>query len=294
MAMTHEQAVEVARSIGLDENGIALRPVAGGDTSQTCLLETRNGSAFVKFESSDRCALLAAEADGLAALSRAGCVRVPQLLGHQPFEAGGGWLALEALKLRPRTRPVDRRLGHELAMQHRDQGEMFGWHRDNYLGPMPQSNDVAGDWSEFFRQRRLAPQIQRLVQSRRGPGLDEAAQQVLAAWTRLGADHDPEPSLLHGDLWAGNAAALSDGTPVIYDPAVHYGDRECDLAMADLFGGFSEDFFRAYREAWPLPGGWRQRRAFYQLYHVLNHANLFGGSYVASAEHRMRELIGST
>jgi fructosamine-3-kinase len=247
---------------------------------------------FVKSESLGRAGLLAAEADGLAALSRPECVRVPRVLGHQAFEHGeGSWLALEALDLRPRPRAVDQRLGRQLADLHRHQGEAFGWHCDNYLGSTVQANPRQTDWTSFFQQHRLMPQIERLRARDRGRILDPLTPPLLAAWARLVADHDPKPSLLHGDLWTGNAAALTDGTPVIFDPAVHFGDRECDLAMADLFGGFSEEFFSAYDHVWPLPDGWQQRRGFYQLYHVLNHANLFGGGYIASAEQRIRDLI---
>ncbi|MFW5816430.1 MAG: fructosamine kinase family protein [Wenzhouxiangella sp.] len=290
MPLTLEQAAEVAGRLGLGEDGVGFHPVGGGDTSQTYLLQAGTGSVFVKIESSDRADLLAAEADGLEALASAACVRVPEVLGQGLFEAeAGSWLALEALRLKPRSRSIDRRLGGQLAGLHRHQGEAFGWHRDNYLGPMPQSNATASDWGEFFYRQRLAPQIDRLLHA--APAIDRLVEPVLAAWRRLSAEHEPAASLLHGDLWAGNAAALRDDTPVIYDPAVHYGDRECDLAMADLFGGYAEAFFSAYQQAWPLPQGWQQRRGFYQLYHLLNHANLFGGSYAARIEQSMQALI---
>jgi fructosamine-3-kinase len=105
-------------------------------------------------------------------------------------------------------------------------------------------------------------------------------------------NYEPAPSLLHGDLWAGNAASV-DGAPVIFDPAVHYGDRESDIAMTRLFGGFGESFYEAYNEAWPLDEGYRQREPLYQLYHVLNHLNLFGGAYLGRAESLIARLLGS-
>lgn len=292
MPITLEQAAEITGSIGLGGEVLGLRPVGGGDTSQTYLLQAGHGSVFVKIESTNRADLLAAEADGLQALASSACVRVPDVLGLGIFKAGdGSWLALEALSLKSRSPSIDRRLGGQLAEMHRHQGKAFGWHRDNYLGPMPQSNATAPDWGEFFSRQRLAPQIDRLRDAGAAPAVSRLVQPLLAAWHRLNADHDPAPSLLHGDLWAGNAAALSDATPVIYDPAVHYGDRECDLAMADLFGGYAEAFFSAYQQAWPLPRGWQQRRGFYQLYHLLNHANLFGGGYAARVEQSMQALI---
>ncbi|NDY95166.1 fructosamine kinase family protein [Wenzhouxiangella limi] len=295
MGMTTDQAASVLRRLGLADDNPRVREVAGGDTSQAFLIRAGGSSVFIKCEAPARSGLLSAEADGLGALARTGTVRVPAVLGHAGFEVGqGSWLALEALDLQPRSRSVDQRLGTQLAALHRHRGEAFGWHCDNYLGPAPQSNTSVSSWSEFFHRHRLAPQIERLRRACRQRNLEDLTQALLDSWMTLSADHHPEPSLLHGDLWAGNASALPDGTPVIYDPAVHYGDRECDLAMANLFGGYAADFFDAYQRAWPLPDGWQQRRDFYQLYHLLNHANLFGGGYLASVENRMRALIGRT
>ncbi|MEE4638243.1 MAG: fructosamine kinase family protein [Wenzhouxiangella sp.] len=292
MAITLEQADEVIRAIGLTEPASSVYPVAGGDTSQACVVQTKSGSLFVKIEPQVRAALLMAEADGLAALATAGCVRVPRVLGQQTFEKERSrWLALEALDLKPRRRAIDRRLGQQLAELHRCQGAAFGWHRDNYLGSSVQANPRHTDWTSFFRDHRLLAQIESLRRRDRGRILQPLISPLLKAWERLGAEHNPVPSLLHGDLWTGNAAALSDGAPVIFDPAVHFGDRECDLAMANLFGGFSGEFFSAYDQSWPRPSGWQQRRGFYELYHVLNHANIFGGGYIESAEERMKDLI---
>ncbi len=161
-------------------------------------------------------------------------------------------------------------LGRMLATLHRQSGPRFGWHRDNWIGRSPQANAWADDWNEFWWTRRLEPQLRRA-------GL---AADFLRNALR---DHRPAPSLLHGDLWSGNAGFIDEG-PVLFDPAVYYGDREADLAMTELFGGFAPDFYAAYKAAFPLDAGYEQRKPLYNLYHLLNHLNLFGGGYRAQVE----------
>lgn len=291
MSMTLEQASNVARRLGLDEHGLSIDSVSGGDTCQATRLRCSDATVFVKSASLQQAGLLSSEADGLQALAESGCVRVPKVLGRGQFEVGeGAWLALEALELRPRDEVADRRLGQQLAALHACTGEQFGWRRNNYIGRMPQSNRPNSDWAVFFREQRLRPQIERLLTRFPERKLAPDAERVLARWSSICADHKPPPALLHGDLWAGNAASLADQQPVVYDPAVHFGDGECDLAMADLFGGFSRTFFAAYEQARPLPEGWQRRRAFYQLYHLLNHANLFAGAYVARVATELARL----
>ena len=201
-----------------------------------------------------------------------------------------GWLALEALDLQPRNKSVDRTLGQQLAELHSRRRQRFGWRRNNFLGKTPQSNHSHEGWVEFFAMQRLRPQIDQLLASTTQPQLEALLTELIPLWQKLATGYTPVPALLHGDLWAGNAAAQADGSPVIFDPAVHVGDRECDLAMADLFGDYHSEFFRAYEATWPLDEGWRERREFYQLYHLLNHANLFGGGYVDTVKRRLQRL----
>ena len=291
--LTLEQACNVARRLALDEHDLRVQPVGGGDTCPTSLVLSGTATVFVKCAPPERSGLLSSEADGLRALAKTGCVRVPRILGLGQFEAEDGtWLALEALDLQARSVRADEILGRQLAALHRHTGDQHGWHRNNYLGLSVQSNQPMQDWAAFFRDQRLAPHIERLLQQHPKRDLDLAAERLLNRWSALSAGHQPSPSLLHGDLWSGNAAALGNDTPVIFDPAVHYGDRECDLAMVALFGGFQPVFFQAYEQIWPLPSGWQERRAFYQLYHLLNHANLFGGAYLDRVEHELQQLGG--
>jgi len=159
-----------------------------------------------------------------------------------------------------------------LAAAHRKAGPRFGWPRDNYIGATPQENAPCAGWAEFWRHRRLEPQL--ALANRNGYRVEAPP-----VW-RLLEGHEPVASLLHGDLWSGNAGFLADGAPVVFDPAVYYGDREADLAMTELFGGFAEEFYAAYSEAWPLDEGYKLRKQLYNLYHLLNHLNLFGGGYL--------------
>jgi protein-ribulosamine 3-kinase len=207
-----------------------------------------------------------AEADGLAALRPH--VRVPKVLDH-----GETYIRLEFLQL---ERNGDwSALGRMLATLHRQTGPRFGWHRDNYIGLSPQQNGWCDDWAEFWRERRIRPQAERA-------GLEVNLGRLLE-------DHKPQPSLLHGDLWSGNAGFTAEG-PVIFDPAVYYGDREADLAMTELFGGFPRAFYDAYRKEWPVDDGYEKRKHLYNLYHLLNHLNIFGGGYLGQVKETLRLL----
>ncbi len=265
--------------------------MAGGETCESFLLEASSRRAFIKIATTDLIELFHSEADGLEALAQGQSIRVPRVLATgQTEQPALAWLALEALDLRVRDGTVDYLLGQQLANLHRLPQDRFGWSRDNFLGKTPQLNQPHDHWEAFFVTQRLRPQIDQLLHSTSDAQLTDLLAELIPLWQKISAGHTPVPSLLHGDLWSGNAAALADGSPVIFDPAVHVGDRECDLAMADLFGGYGSEFFDAYATTWPLPSGWRERREFYQLYHLLNHANLFGGAYIATVKRRIQRL----
>jgi len=172
-------------------------------------------------------------------------------------------------------------LGRSLAALHARPGARFGWTRDNFIGATPQANAWHDDWAEFFRLRRIEPQLA-LAHSH---GFDLEPPYVEA----LLAGHDPQPALLHGDLWSGNVGFVDAG-PVFFDPAVYYGDREADVAMTELFGGFPTSFYAAYEAALPLRPGYETRKHLYNLYHLLNHLNLFGGGYLGQVRGTLRLL----
>jgi protein-ribulosamine 3-kinase len=231
-----------------------------------------------------------AERDGLTELAGVGSVRVP--VPVCTGQAGGSaFLVMEYIRFGRPAADSAARLGRGLAEMHRHAGESFGWWRDNTIGSTPQPNGLDDDWVRFWRDRRLGHQLHLAAANGFGGTLQRLGERLLAELPAFFTAYRPTPSLLHGDLWGGNYAVDGSGAPVIFDPAVYYGDRETDLAMTKLFGGFSEDFYAAYREAWPLDAGYRQREALYKLYHVLNHANLFGGGYARQAEGMMDQLL---
>lgn len=263
--------------------------VGGGCISPTAQVTTSAGPFFLKWEGSDHpSGLLAAEAEGLKTLAGAGEVRVPAVIA----ESGGrpAWLLLEWLEPGSAQRDAWSRLGAGLAALHRHSTDLFGANADNFIGSIHQANQRLGDWPAFWRERRLEPQLRRALDRGLLDARDRRAFDRLYARLEelLAAGNEDGPSLLHGDLWSGNVH-MTDGGAAIIDPSVYYGHREVDLAMAELFGGFSPAFRAAYDEAWPLsPGYAPRRRAIYQLYYLLVHVNLFGTGYVS----RTRDVLG--
>ncbi len=245
-------------------------------------------SNFRKQGPSSALAMFEAEAEGLAELKKAGAVRVPEV-----YDVGvnddGAYIEMERFKLERGGEGEAATFGKQLAVLHGHRAELHGWHRDNTIGATPQHNPQTGDWVEFFRTHRLQFQLDRAASNGYTGELQDRGSQLAERLGDLFQGYDPAPSLLHGDLWAGNWG-VADGEPVTFDPAVYYGDRETDIAMIRLFGGFGDAFYRAYFRAWPLAPGCEARLALYQLYHVLNHLNLFGAAYLDQALAILRRL----
>ena len=283
-----ELAAAISRASGTPFAVSASQAVHGGDISQAFELGDGVRSFFVKTQPASRLGLFEAEAAGLAELAASRAVRVPQVICHG-IAAGQAYLVLEYLPLRAHGDAAQ--LGRLLAQQHRVSAAQFGWLRDNWIGATPQPNAWREDWIDFWREHRLGFQLRLAAGNGYGGALQRDGEILMARLAHFFVDYRPQPSLLHGDLWGGNHAYLADGSPVIFDPAVYFGDRECDLAMSELFGGFSGRFYDAYREAWPLDCGYAVRRTLYNLYHILNHANLFGGGYAAQAHRMMAQLL---
>jgi fructosamine-3-kinase len=268
-----------------DEMLLDMAPVGGGCIhSSWCLRLASGRQLFAKTNSAERLPLLQAEAEGLRALAAWAepPLRLPQplaltILGGQALlvlpwldlahgsGAGAGW----------------RQLGESLARLHRasargNGGRGFGLDHDNFIGLSPQRNGWNGDWAGFFRSEGQELQgAERLLE-------------LLPQWLN---GHGPMPVLVHGDLWSGNAALLHSRDAALFDPASHWADREVDLAMAELFGGFPAAFFAGYEAEWPLPAGYRERRRLYNLYHLLNHANLFGGGYWGQSQQCISSVL---
>jgi protein-ribulosamine 3-kinase len=252
-------------------------------------LDADGESLFLKTGDAD---ILAAEAGGLRALAAAGALRVPQVHAAGRAEGEGfilmEWLSLMDMGARGSSGAAAR-LGEALAHLHLIRQSRFGWPRNNFIGATPQFNREGDDWIGFFREQRLGFQLRLAAEDGRR-ALQDSAATLVAGLPKLFAGYTPHPALLHGDLWGGNWGVLVDGGPVVFDPAVYCGDRESDIAMTELFGGFPADFYAAYRMHAPLDAGYPVRRDLYQLYHVLNHLNLFGEGYLGQAERLIDKL----
>jgi len=264
--------------------------VGGGCINSAYRISDGSRSFFVKLNQADKRAMFEAEFAGLQELAQANAIRVPNPLcvGEQDNQS---YLVMEYLELGRATNATSARLGSDLARLHRTRQRRFGWDRDNTIGSTPQINPWEGNWSLFWQHHRLGYQLDLAARKGASRKLIDSGQKLLGSLDCFFRDHRPVPSLLHGDLWGGNWSADRDGTPAIFDPAVYYGDREADIAMTELFGGFSSDFYAAYREAWPIDSGYSERRDLYNLYHILNHFNLFGGGYAGQASHIIDTLL---
>lgn len=281
--------IQQLRDAGLSVDDPAkATPVGGGDISAAWRIESQDGSVFLKTGSTDAFEMFAAEAEGLSELKAAEAVRVPEVLAVGQH-AGDAFLALEWLALEPPDARSERLLGEQLAMMHRTVKDRFGWHRDNTIGRTPQHNNWSDDWAGFFGTHRLGFQLTLAKKNGYSGELQKEGARLLKRLPSYFEGYSLVPSLLHGDLWGGNRSSCQ-GSPVIFDPAVYFGDRETDLAMTRLFGGFDAAFYSAYESAWPLQPGSRARTDLYQLYHVLNHLNLFGAGYLSRAIGLMRNL----
>jgi protein-ribulosamine 3-kinase len=266
--------------------------IGGGCINQAHRIDGQDGRHFfIKLNSADKAAMFAAEAAGLSEIASTNTIRVPQPIAYG-MAGKQSYLVLEHLDLSSHGNA--KLLGEQLAALHRCIGVGFGFPQDNFIGTTPQPNawpkNGKADWVDFWREQRLGFQLRLAAQNGYDGQLQRLGEKLMNALPAFFQDYTPQPSLLHGDLWSGNHAYLQDGTPTIFDPATYYGDRECDLAMTELFGGYSADFYAAYRAAYPLDAGYATRRELYNLYHILNHANLFGG-YARQAEQMMQKLL---
>lgn len=266
--------------------------IHGGCISETFKIEDGVRSFFVKSAPSSQASTLNGEWVSLCELANNGYVKTPKpiTLINEHFSADLNFLVLEWLEFSNNS-PLEgyRTLGENLANMHLHcRASEFGLKEHNTIGGTFQNNSPETNWSRFFLERRLIPQLD-MAQARGGilkhrSGLEKRVESILKG-------HDVRPSLLHGDLWGGNAAICSDGTPVIFDPASYYGDPEADMAMTTLFGGFPNAFYAAYHDIRPRQPGWRIRHIIYNLYHILNHYNLFGGGYLTQAQQMADQII---
>lgn len=265
-------------------------PVGGGCINSAYRLSDGVGAFFIKLNSAARLDMFEAEAQGLREMADTGTVRVPHPVCHG--EVGKtAYLVLEHLPLAGGSVHARTTLGRLLARMHRIEQPYFGWHRDNTIGSTPQINTRSDEWVSFYRFHRLHYQYELAARAGYRGRLRSDGERLLDGLDGFFSNYTPNPALLHGDLWGGNFAVTTAGEPVIFDPASYYGDREADLAMSELFGGFGSEFYAAYGNEWPLDSGYPVRRTLYNLYHILNHLNLFGGSYLAQAQAMTARLL---
>lgn len=285
----------IAQVTGKNLQVIGQKTISGGCINQGYALQTNLETYFVKLNHKSLEDMFIAEALGLQQMQTTATIRVPQAICHGTIE-DKAYLVLEWLDLLnspSNNHPGWKLMGAKLAAMHHfpvinlGLKNAFGWTRNNTIGSNPQANSWTENWAEFFAQHRIGYQLK--LAKERGGNFPATAKVIEAVSLAL-ANHHPQPSLVHGDLWGGNAAITHEGEPVIFDPAGYVGDREVDLAMTKLFGGFPKEFYQEYQQVFPLPPGYEQREIIYNLYHILNHFNLFGGSYEIQAN-RMIERI---
>lgn len=284
-------ATAISKATGRNFTLKSKTPIAGGSINSAFRLEGIDGRRyFLKLNSAKLHHMFLAEVAGLELISATQTLLVPRPLAHG-VAGEQSFLILEFLDIH--SFGDSSLFGQQLARLHQITAENFGYTRDNFIGRTAQPNGWSNDWIRFWRDQRLGFQLQLAAENGyRGElqRLGRNLQEVLPAYFE---SYSPKPSLLHGDLWNGNSAFLKDGTPVLFDPASYYGDRECDVAMSQLFGGFPADFYTSYNAVWPLDHGYSVRRDLYNLYHLLNHGNLFGREYMLQAELTMQKLLRS-
>ena len=287
--MSFYESVEVAISgdMGIPFRILDRSPIGGGCIN---LAEKLVGSGKTFFLKKNRASFLSQfvnEVASLRELANSKTVRTPT-----PIASGvvgeTSYLVLEYIPIGRPEKNGWKLLGKQLASMHQNFGTSFGWNRDNAIGSTPQRNTPGKDWIVFYQEHRLAFQLE--LAAKNGFQLAEA-QTLLNSIPQFFEDYDPKPSLLHGDLWSGNVSFDQNGQPFVYDPCCYYGDRETDLAFTEFFGGFNPDFYTAYNAAYPLDSGYELRKTLYNLYHCLNHYNLFGSPYNRQAASMASELL---
>ena len=284
----HDISHAIAKATGERHVPINTQPVGGGCINETHIVHMNNQRWFVKLNSPDKLDMFEAEIDGLTTLHRANAIRVPTPLTTGVSDTHS-YLIMEAITAGSSAKAM-RHAGEQLAKLHQSLQPRFGHVRDNYIGATAQPNSLEKDWITFWREHRLAHQLQLAANNGIDASTCALGEELLETLPAF-FTHHPKASLQHGDLWGGNMMIDQHGMPVIYDPAVYCGDRETDIAMTHLFGGFTADFYAAYESILPLEAGHEVRRTLYNLYHILNHFNLCGGGYGQQAHSMMQRLL---
>lgn len=262
---------------------LSFNPIAGGDISRAFKIETSNSSYFLKLNNATHAfGMFQAEAFGLNAIRHTHTIAVPEVLFWDTFN-GSSFLVMEYIEGKTASSSNFKIFGQKLADLHQNTSENFGLEQDNFIGSLPQSNKLNKSWVDFYIQERLQPQIQ--LAKQKGLLSEDECPSYYTMTENLGNLFlDVKPSLLHGDLWAGNFLISKDGIPYLIDPATYYGHSEVDIAMSRLFGDFDSNFYETYHSIHPKDSNKDARIEIYQLYYLLVHLNLFGRSYYGSVQ----------
>ncbi|GAB1541695.1 fructosamine kinase family protein [Scytonema sp. NUACC21] len=286
--MWSEIDTHISQVTGAEFHSSQRRSVSGGCINQGYSVSDGKRVYFVKLNQASQVAMFEAESLGLKQMFQTGTIRVPKPICWGTA-GNSGYLVLEWLDMGSGNTKAWEEMGRKLAAMHKATSTRgFGWDMNNTIGSTPQINTWTANWVEFYAKHRLGYQFQ--LARRRG-GHFPQEQELLQAVPKLLATRKVQPSLVHGDLWGGNAGCTVSGEPVIFDPATYYGDREVDIAMTELFGGFPAAFYQGYQAVWSLEEGYEQRKTLYNLYHILNHFNLFGGSYSSQANRMIAQIL---
>ena len=265
-----------------------LSGTSGGCINSAYIATGDNQGYFIKTNRYDAITMFEAERQALDEIAATNTIRVPVPVCTGQYN-DQSWLVLEKLHLQ--SQGSQQQLGKQLAAMHRVTAPEYGWIRENTIGSTPQINTQSDSWIDFFRDRRLGYQLSLAAKNGCSRSLQKSGESLMEYISDFFDSYQPQASLLHGDLWGGNYAFMQTGEPVIFDPALYYGDRETDMAMTELFVGFSNTFRAAYENCWPLDSGYPIRKHLYNCYHVLNHFNLFGGGYALQAENLIHRLL---
>lgn len=290
MAQLTEIIQQIETVTGLTCQPNQLTSIGGGCINTAYQLKTPDKQFFIKVNTPNLLDMFVAEAQGLQEMAALDAIRVPEVICYGTAD-GHSYLVLEYIALGSMRGGANAKLGEQLARLHQHVQPYFGWHIDNTIGSTPQINDRSDNWIEFWQQKRLGKQLEIAAQNGFRGSLQKNGERLIEQLPAFFTDYQPQASLLHGDLWGGNAAGDEQGNPVIFDPACYYGDAETDLAMTELFGGFGSDFHAAYRNVRPVDPGYRTRKTLYNLYHIINHLNLFGGGYLGQADAMTSQLL---
>lgn len=286
--MWRQVAMKISQAIDDDFECQSVERVSGGDINQAAVLSDQRNRFFIKWNQTNKIDMFAKEVLSLNTIASTSTIRVPQVITYG-IEETSSFLVLEYLDLQCQGEQGN--LAKSLALMHQQCAAEFGFSQDNYIGSTPQTNQWRSDWIEFYSQERLGTQKALLCSKGAATGLIEKLSRLQGEMSKFFVGYTPRPGLVHGDLWQGNYGFSQEGEPVVYDPACYYADFEVDLAMMELFSNPGSSFFEIYHEHNPIDSGYQTRKSLYNLYHVLNHANLFGGSYAMQAEGIIERLL---